>query len=66
MIVYGRNPVREALRGPRAVSRVWATKNAAREPWLREAPSVAIAGAEELERLSGSDAHQGICAEVAE
>jgi 23S rRNA (guanosine2251-2'-O)-methyltransferase len=66
VIVYGRNPVREALRGPRAVSRVWATKNAAREPWLREAPSVAIAGAEELERLSGSDAHQGFCAEVAE
>ncbi|HEV3053253.1 MAG TPA: 23S rRNA (guanosine(2251)-2'-O)-methyltransferase RlmB [Solirubrobacteraceae bacterium] len=66
MIVYGRNPVREALRGPRAVSRVWATKNAAREPWLGEAPIVTIAGADELERLSGSDAHQGICAEVAE
>jgi 23S rRNA (guanosine2251-2'-O)-methyltransferase len=66
VIVYGRNPVREAVRGPRAVSRVWATKNAAREPWLGEAPIVTIAGGDELERLSGSDAHQGICAEVAE
>jgi 23S rRNA (guanosine2251-2'-O)-methyltransferase len=66
VIVYGRNPVREALRGPRVVSRVWATKNAAREPWLGEAPIVTIAAADELERLSGSDAHQGICAEVAE
>ena len=28
VIVYGRNPVREAIRGPRAVMRVWATKNA--------------------------------------
>ena len=29
MIVYGRNPVREAIRGPRTVKRVWASKNAA-------------------------------------
>jgi cysteinyl-tRNA synthetase len=28
VIVYGRNPVREALRGPRSVTHVWATKNA--------------------------------------
>jgi 23S rRNA (guanosine2251-2'-O)-methyltransferase len=63
VIVYGRNPVREALRGPRTVSRVWASKNAAREPWLDEV-RVAVAGADELERLSGTDAHQGVCAEV--
>ena len=25
MIVYGRNAVHEAIRGPRTVSRVWAT-----------------------------------------
>ncbi len=37
MIVYGRNAVREAIRGPRTVSRVWATQNAAREPWLEQA-----------------------------
>ena len=34
VIVYGRNPVREAIRGPRTVRRVWASNNARREPWL--------------------------------
>ena len=34
MIVYGRNPVREALRGRRSLKRVWATAGAAREGWL--------------------------------
>lgn len=64
--MYGRNPVREAIRGPRAVSRVWATKNASREPWLsrRPAPALVAASAEEIERLSGSGDHQGICADV--
>lgn len=65
MIVYGRNPVREAIRGPRAVSRVWATKNAAREPWLAAA-QVTVATAEEIEQRCGSDGHQGICAQVSE
>jgi 23S rRNA (guanosine2251-2'-O)-methyltransferase len=63
MIIYGRNPVREALRGPRAVARVWATKNAAREPWLAAAP-LEHASAEEIERRCGSPAHQGICADA--
>ena len=36
VIVYGRNPVREALRGPRRVSRIWATEGAATEPGLEE------------------------------
>jgi 23S rRNA (guanosine2251-2'-O)-methyltransferase len=63
MIVYGRNPVREALRGPRSVARVWATKNAAREPWLSGAP-VELAASEQLERLCGSPAHQGVCADA--
>ena len=61
MTVYGRNAVHEALRGPREVSRVWATKSAAREPWL-ENPRVV--DAEELARLCGSPDHQGVCAEV--
>ena len=65
MIVYGRNPVREAIRGPRTVSRVWATKNAAREPWL-EAVRPRVVAAEEIEALSGSSAPQGVCAEVSE
>jgi 23S rRNA (guanosine2251-2'-O)-methyltransferase len=35
--VYGRRPVREALRGPREVLEVWATERVlATEPWLRE------------------------------
>jgi 23S rRNA (guanosine2251-2'-O)-methyltransferase len=65
VIVYGRNPVREALRGRRNVSRVWANERAAREPWLREA-AVARAGDPELEAMSGSPDHQGVCAEVSE
>jgi 23S rRNA (guanosine2251-2'-O)-methyltransferase len=67
VILYGRNPVREALRGRRAgsVERVWATAGAAREPWLVDAGVDAQpARAEELEGLSGSSAHQGVCARV--
>jgi 23S rRNA (guanosine2251-2'-O)-methyltransferase len=61
-IVYGRNAVREALRGRRRVHRIWATEAAAREDW-RGAP-VSIAPAAEVEALAGSDAHQGVVAEV--
>ncbi len=65
MIVYGRNPVREALRGPREVRRLWATKNAAREPWLpRDDVAVVLSTAEEVEQRCGSSEHQGMCAEV--
>jgi len=65
VILYGRNAVHEALRGPRAVAQVWATERAAREPWLRGAP-LRSAGAEEIERRCGSPDHQGVCADVAE
>jgi 23S rRNA (guanosine2251-2'-O)-methyltransferase len=62
VILYGRNPVREALRGPRRVERVWATKGAARgEPWLGDAKLVAD---DELTSLCGSPDHQGVCAEA--
>lgn len=61
MIVYGRNPVREALRGRRRVTEVWATTHAAREPWL-DGTRVQLATSEEIAQRSGSDAHQGICA----
>lgn len=65
MIVYGRNPVREAIRGPRTVHRVWATKNAAREPWLSEVGvPVVVSGAEEIEQRCSSPDHQGICGDV--
>jgi len=50
LIVYGRNPVREAGRGRRRVLRVWSEEDG-------------VAGAE-IERLCGSPEHQGICAEV--
>jgi 23S rRNA (guanosine2251-2'-O)-methyltransferase len=63
LIVYGRNPVRELLRGPRAVRRVWATAPAARAAWLRDRPVEAVADAE-LEALCGSPEHQGVCAEA--
>jgi 23S rRNA (guanosine2251-2'-O)-methyltransferase len=65
VILYGRNPVREALRGRRAhsVSGVWATAGAAREPWL-QGVRVKVCAAEELERRCGSSAHQGVCADA--
>lgn len=65
MIVYGRNPVREALRGRRrhTVGQIWATGGAAREPWLAGS-RVATVASEEVERRSGSSSHQGLCAEL--
>ena len=65
MIVYGRNPVREALRGRRAaqVADVWATARAAREPWLAGLEA-RIATGEEIEQRCGSASHQGVCAEA--
>lgn len=65
MILYGRNPVREALRaGRRTIAQVWATERAvSREPWLRSA-AARIATPEEIERRSGSPDHQGVCADA--
>lgn len=65
MILYGRNPVREALRGRRAhsISDVWATAGAAREPWLKGV-ELKICAPEDVERRCGSSAHQGVCAEA--
>jgi 23S rRNA (guanosine2251-2'-O)-methyltransferase len=65
VIIYGRNPVREALRGRRArnVSEVWAAGGAAREPWL-EGVALRRVAADEIERRCGSSAHQGLCADV--
>ena len=60
MILYGRNPVREALRGRRRVLRAWA---AADLDWL-VGVEVERRGAAALEELCGSPEHQGVCAEV--
>ena len=57
MVVYGRNPVREALRGRRRVHRIWATAPA-------EWPGAIEASGEEIASRCGSEAHQGVCAEV--
>ncbi|MFN2616358.1 MAG: 23S rRNA (guanosine(2251)-2'-O)-methyltransferase RlmB [Thermoleophilaceae bacterium] len=63
MIVYGRNPVREALRGRRRVLRAWASEGAARESWP-EGLELRQASPAELAELCGSDEHQGVCAEA--
>lgn len=67
VIVYGRNAVREALRGRRRVTRVWGTGEAMRSGALDEAEEAALELVEsqaELERLCGSRDHQGVCAEA--
>lgn len=57
MIVYGRQPVAELLRaGRRRALRVWATKDPG-FPFARASP-------EELTRLAGTEAHQGVVAEA--
>lgn len=63
MIVYGRNPVREALRGRRRVLRVWATERARGEEWLAGA-RVDHVPPERIQELCGSADHQGICAQA--
>jgi 23S rRNA (guanosine2251-2'-O)-methyltransferase len=63
VIVYGRNPVREALRGRRRVHRVYATERASQEVWLGGV-DVEVAEQHEIEERCGSADHQGVCAEV--
>jgi 23S rRNA (guanosine2251-2'-O)-methyltransferase len=63
--VYGRNAVREALRGPRAVRELWATERAlSAEPWLREAEGirVQVKPERELTDALGNRDHQGVLA----
>lgn len=65
MIIYGRNPVREALLGSRAgaVREVWTTARAAHEPWLAAAGAQVHSG-QEIEARCGSASHQGVCADA--
>jgi len=67
-VIYGRNPVREALRGRRRVHAIWATHP---DDWAEplgaasQGPNGATAATpEEIAARCGSDAHQGVCAEV--
>jgi 23S rRNA (guanosine2251-2'-O)-methyltransferase len=66
--VYGRNAVREAVRGPREVLEVWATERAlAAEPWLREEQGLRFHVKPEraLTDEVGTRDHQGVVARVA-
>jgi 23S rRNA (guanosine2251-2'-O)-methyltransferase len=58
VIIYGRNPVAEAIRAKRRpVKRIWATHP---DEW----PNAEPADAEQIAARCGSEDHQGVCAEV--
>jgi 23S rRNA (guanosine2251-2'-O)-methyltransferase len=63
--VYGRRPVREALRGPREVLELWVTERAVKaEPWLGrvERPRVHVKLDRDLSDAAGTRDHQGVLA----
>jgi 23S rRNA (guanosine2251-2'-O)-methyltransferase len=63
-LVYGRQAVREALRGRREVLEVWATGRAsAREDWLADAKAKPALERDLTERVGTRD-HQGVVARV--
>ena len=62
-LVYGRNAVREALRGRRTVLEVWAGERAASTlEWLDEGPRPRVRRERELTDAAGSPDHQGVVA----
>jgi 23S rRNA (guanosine2251-2'-O)-methyltransferase len=64
-LVYGRRPVREALRGPREVLELWASDRALRsEPWLQEpgGPRLHVKRERALTGAAGTGDHQGVLA----
>ncbi|MEN3341359.1 MAG: rRNA (guanosine2251-2-O)-methyltransferase [Actinomycetota bacterium] len=63
--VYGRRPVREAVRGPREVLELWATERAVKaEAWLRdlETPRVQVKLERDVSEAAGTRDHQGVLA----
>jgi 23S rRNA (guanosine2251-2'-O)-methyltransferase len=63
--VYGRRPVREALRGRREVLELWATERAVKgEVWLRETaqPRVQVKLEKDISEAAGTRDHQGVLA----
>jgi 23S rRNA (guanosine2251-2'-O)-methyltransferase len=63
--VYGRRPVREALRGSRDVLELWVTERALKaEGWLRdlERPRLQVKLERELNEAAGTRDHQGVLA----
>ena len=64
-LVYGRQPVRELVRGPREVLEVWASERALKaEAWLREAPQLRVHVKPEraLTAAAETSEHQGVVA----
>ena len=62
-LVYGRNAVREALRGRREVLEVWASERAmAALPWLADGPRTHVRRERELTEAAGTSDHQGVVA----
>ncbi len=62
-LIYGRNAVREALRGRREVLELWAGDRAAASlDWLAEGPRVQVRKERELTEVAGSPDHQGVVA----
>jgi 23S rRNA (guanosine2251-2'-O)-methyltransferase len=63
--VYGRQAVRELVRGPREVHEVWATERAlASEGWLREEPGLRVQVKQERALTAAGETrdHQGVLA----
>lgn len=61
-VIYGRNPVREALRaGRRAIREIWVLPQVADADWLRGAP-LRVRSKAELGRAAGTADHQGVVA----
>jgi 23S rRNA (guanosine2251-2'-O)-methyltransferase len=62
-LVYGRNAVREALRGRRSVLEIWVGERAAATlEWLSEGPKARVRRERELTEAAGSPDHQGVVA----
>ncbi|RDI74740.1 rRNA-methyl-3: TrmH-type RNA methyltransferase [Gaiella occulta] len=62
-LVYGRNAVREALRGRREVLELWVSERAAASlDWIAEGPRAQVRKERELTEAAGSPDHQGVVA----
>ena len=64
-LVYGRQPVHEAIRGPREVVDLWASERALKaEPWLRNESGLRVQVKPEraLTAAAGTQDHQGVLA----
>jgi 23S rRNA (guanosine2251-2'-O)-methyltransferase len=60
-LVYGRNPVREVLRGPREIHELWVTERAATQlPWLEQVQRRHVKPERELTVAAGTRDHQGV------